>query len=412
MQAQPPAIRRLARWPAKVWLLVALLGAIAGCTAETPATTIATTATPDATVALVAERFVAAINRADGSGLNELIDGAAVAARVIRNLDLETADRQRYVTSLGAQFGAVGYSMAAQMATQKATAQLLRTTAAADGGEFLVRISTLDPKGNQAHGYLRVKLDAQGRIVDWFDHAMAQWMSGQLAFYALGMLTTEQAAQLLFGGGGDAAATALAMRELTTRITLGDHASAHAALAKLPEAIRQRREFAALKVSFARQVGFAAYREAMIEFAARHGDDADVQFLMIDHYLLSKQPAKALQAIDRAAQLIVDDEVMEANRCHALHDLGRKADAVAACDRAIARNPTFETPRWTRARLALETKDAALAIESLSGVEAAQGKRLDAGRLAKNKVYAWLIQQPEWVPWATERGWTPTTGTD
>jgi hypothetical protein len=150
-----------------------------------------------------------------------------------------------------------------------------------------------------------------------------------------------------------------------------------------------------------------AYREALAELARRHGEVDDLQFILIDHYLLSGQYELVLRAVDRAARIIGDDEVMDSNRCAALLGLGRKADALAACDRAIARDGKFETPRWTRVRLALETEDAPLAIESLNGVEKAWGSRLDPGKLAANKTYAWLTKQPEFAVWAAERGWSP-----
>jgi hypothetical protein len=99
---------------------------------------------------------------------------------------------------------------------------------------------------------------------------------------------------------------------------------------------------------------------------------------------------------------------MDTNRCHALLELDRIDEALAACDRAIAHDPKFETPRWTRVRLALKTRNAPLAIESLIGAEQAEGRTFDAGQLAKNDLYAWLVTQPEYAVWGKERGWSPT----
>lgn len=178
-------------------------------------------------------------------------------------------------------------------------------------------------------------------------------------------------------------------------------------LLEMPDSIRERREFATLRVALARSAGMEAYREALAELARGHGTDSDLQFILIDHYLLTGQNELALRAVDAAAEVVGDDEVMDSNRCAALLALGRKADALAACDRAIARDPAFETPRWTRVRLGLETRDAPLAIESLTGIEQVQGWRFDAARVAANETYAWLAQQPEFAAWAGERGWSP-----
>ena len=361
--------------------------------------------------ATTAQRLVAAINEADGAALNELIDVDALGARVLRNLDLNALDRARYLAGLRVQHATLGYSVAAQMGQQKARAVLLKPPARAGGG-FLVRITTTVANDTLSHGYLQVELGLDGRIVDWYDHSLALPMSGQLAFSAAGLLTSAQVAQLLFGKSGEAVQSATLMQRMALAITAGDLREAHAILLQMPESIQARREFATLRITMARSVGLEAYREALAELARRHGSADDLQFILIDHYMLRGENELALRAIDNSARIIADDEVMDANRCHVLLELGRKADALAACDRAIARDPKFDTPRWTRVRLALRTEDAPLAIESLTGVEQAQGSRLDAARLSRNKSYAWLVEQPEFAAWATVRGWSPPEQAD
>jgi len=354
-----------------------------------------------------AQRLVAAINDADGAALSELIDVGALGERVLRNLDLNAVDRTRYLAGLRLQHATLGYSVAVQMGQQKAKAVLVEPSASRPRDGFMVRITTRDAKDNLAHGYLQVSLGEDGRIVDWYDHSLALSMSGQLAYSAAGMLTTEQVAQLLFGKAEDAVQIATLMQRFALAITAGDMRGAHALLLQMPESVQARREFATIRITMARSVGMQAYREALAELARRHGDADDLQLILIDHYLLAEEYETALRAIDRAARIVGDDEVMDANRCTVLLELGRKADALAACDRAIARDPKFETPRWTRVRLALKTEDAPLAIGSLTGTEQAEGRRLDAGELAKNKYYAWLVKQPEFAEWAAERGWSP-----
>jgi tetratricopeptide (TPR) repeat protein len=399
------SIRRLL--PAALMLAVFAGGVDSALAVEAP-TSAATSADSQArTVAATAGRFVAAINEPDGKVLNALIDIDALGARVLRNLDLNAVDQARYLVGLRMKYAMLGVSVAAQMAAQHATAALVRTLPSDSGGEFLVRITTRDANGNLGHGYMQVELDTKGQIVDWYDHSLALSMSGQLAFSAAGMLTTAQIARLFLGDISESAATAVDMQEFAKVLSTGDMASAHAILLKMPEPIRQRREFATMRVTLARSVSLEAYREALADLARRHGDADDLQLILIDYYLLAGEYERALQATNRAARVIGDDQVMEANRCHALLELGRTADALAACDRAIALDPAFQTPRWTRVRLALETENASLAIESLSGVEQQQGSQLDAADLAKNEAYAWLVTQPEFAPWATERGWSP-----
>lgn len=394
--------RTTRRWqkPAVVLVFLATAGLQKSVLAEPPdkKTTAGTN---------TAQRLVTAINEANGPALNELLDIDALGARVLGNIDLNAVDRTRYLAGLRMRHAMLGYSVATQMKQQRAIAKLMEPSPSRPGSGFLVRITTKDANGDQAHGYLQVELGGDGRIVDWYDHSLALSMSGQLAFSAAGLLTTGEVAQLLFGKAGDAVATATLMQRLATATAAGDMRGAHGLLLQMPEPIQARREFATLRVTMARSVGTEAYREALAELARRHGEVDDLQFILIDHYLLSGQHELALRAVDRAARIIGDDEVMDSTRCTALVGLGRKADALAACDRSIARDAKFETPRWTRVRLALETEDAPLAIESLNGVEEAWGSRLDARKLAANKTYAWLTKQPEFAEWAAERGWLP-----
>ena len=394
--------RTTRRWRAPALVLAFLATAVLPQSARTEPPDRKTTADTN-----TAQRLVTAINDADGPALNELIDIDALGARVLRNVDLTAVDRTRYLAGLRMQHAMLGYSVATQMGQQNAIAKLMGPAPSRAGSGFLVRITTTDADDNRAYGYLQVECGGDGRIVDWYDHALAMSMSGQLAFSAAGMLTTSQVAQLMFGAAGDAVATATLMQRLATASAAGDMRGAHGLLLQMPEPIQARREFATLRVTTARSVGMEVYREALAELARRHSDVDDLQFILIDHYLLSGQHELALRAVDRAARIIGDDEVMDSNRCSALVGLGRKADALAACDRAIARDAKFETPRWTRVRLALETEDAPLAIESLNGVEEAWGSRLDPGKLAGNKAYAWLTKQPEFAEWAAQRGWSP-----
>lgn len=400
-------IERGVRGTKRRWLAPALVLAVLA-TSIRPTSVAAQPADGGAkAVTDTAQRLVAAINEADGPALNELIDVEALGARVLRNLDPNAADHTHYLAALRLQHATLGYSVAAQMKQQSAKAALMQPSPSRPGDGFLVRITTTDANDNQGHGYLQVELGEDGRIVDWYDHSLALSMSGQLAFSAASLLTPEQVAHMLFGKDIEAVETALVMQRLAFALTAGDLRQAHGLLLEMPESIQARREFATLRATMARSVGMAAYREALAELARRHGDADELQFILIDHYLLSGKHELALRAVDRAARLVGDDEVMDVNRCTALLGLGRKAEALAACDRSIARDPKFETPRWTRVRLAIETADAPLAIESLTGVEQAQGRRIDAARLAKNDYYAWLVQQPEFAAWAAERGWSP-----
>lgn len=336
-----------------------------------------------------------------------MIDLDALGERVLEGLDLNAADKLRYLAGLRLQYASLGHSVALQMRAQRgAKASFVRALPRAEGAAFMVRIDTRDAQNNVGHGYLEVEINDAGRIVDWYDHAAALSMSRQLRFTAGSMLTTAQIARLLLGGSDESTDSASKLKDLVAALQGGDFAGAYEALVGMPETMQQRRELATLRVALSRYVGMDAYRSKLAAVADRHGDDPQLQFVLIDHYLLSGDLERALVAIEGTASVIGNDQVMESNRCTVYQAMGRKADAIAACDRAIALDPSFDTPRWTRVRIGVETQDAELAVASLSGAEQASGTRIDAGRLGRNDFYAWLVEQPEWAPWATERGWS------
>jgi len=355
---------------------------------------------------VIGNRFAAAISAGDGAALNAMIDIGALSERVIDGLDASAVDKLRYVASLKLHYAHLGASVAAQMRVQRATAHFVRAMPRKQGAAFLVRIDSRDAGGNLAHGYLEVELNDEGRIVDWYDHATALSMSRQLRFTLGGTLSVTQVARLMFGAGDWSEEDAKAMVGLVATLQVGNLAQSYVVLKSLSAPMQARREVATLRVVLSRHAGMDAYREELAALAAHHRQDRELQLILIDHYLLTNDYEGALAAIDGAAQAIGNDQVMEANRCHVYLAQGRKDDAIAACDRAIRLDPTFDTPRWTRVRIGLETKDAALAIASLSGTEEASGSRLKAAGLARNDVYAWLIEQPEWAPWASARGWS------
>lgn len=358
----------------------------------------------------IGTQFAAAITAGDGAALNEMIDVGALGERVIAGLDANAADKLRYLASLRLQYASLGESVALQMSAQNAEAAFVRSLPRDEGSAFMVRITTRDALNNLAHGYLEVEINDAGDIVDWYDHTVALSLSRQLQFTASGTLTSAQFGRLLLGVTDESIQSTTSMRSFVTSLKVGDMAGAYGALIVMPESLQQRREHATLRASLSRYVGMDAYRSELAALADRHGDAPELQYVLIDHFLLTNQHEHALAAIDGAARAIGDDEVMEVNRCHVYFAQGRKTNAMAACDRAIALDPHFETPRWTLVRIGLESQDAALAVASLRGVEEATGEQLDAGRLGRNKVYAWLVEQPEWAPWAAERGWSPLEG--
>lgn len=347
----------------------------------------------------VAERFAAAINAADAAALNALVDVDALATRVTAGMDPESPQRVRYLAHLQKSAATIGATLAAQLSAANTTAKVVG--ASAKGPLVMITMTRADGSVT-GHNYYRLRTGADGRLEDWYDYALAMWTSDSLRFTSAGLLPLGDLAALFFEDR-KALQAAGTMRLVGTHLSMADHAGAYQALQNLPEDVRRERAFATFAMVLSRSVGMDTYRENLARLAETHGADPELQFTLLDHYLLASEFEAALVALDGIERELGRDEVVLVNRGIALMGLRRFDEALAACDEALALDPKYDNALWTRVTLGLEKSDAALVVESLLGVEQATGTRIDMARLSEREAYAGVRDTPEFKALLAQR---------
>jgi PAS domain-containing protein len=337
-----------------------------------------------------AARFVAAVNAADADALDALIHIDALAERVLAGMPPDAPQRATYRSQLRDSAGSLGATFTVQLRGRNARAKVLR--AGPDGP--LVRITLSQGGGNVGHNYYRLRLHEDGRIEDWYDYGMAMWTSDNMRFTSASVLSPADLALLVFRDR-EAVQAAMALRLVALHLSLGDHASAWRALQAIPEDLRGQRQFLTFSTVLSQAVGMDAYRQSLAEVARRHGDEPEMQLLLIDHYMLESKFDAMLDAVAAIERELGTDEVVLNNRCAALVGLKRYDEALAACDAVLAIDPKDDTALWTRVRMGLEKQDAALVVAALLRVEEATGERMDLERLSRREVYASVRDTPE-----------------
>lgn len=316
-----------------------------------------------------------------------MLDADAIAAHVLGGIAPDALERTGFQNVLSSKYSMLGWSLSGQFTAGKARAKLVSAT----DGEALVRVTMGEP-GDLAHSYMRLKVGASGKIEDWYDYALAMSMSEQLRFSAASEIPFTTLVAMLFGRSDDAA-TVAKFKSFAAHVIQGNPAAAYKTLQSMPDEVKAARAYATLSVVLSRQLGMDTYRETLNALVKAHGEDKELQFILIDHYFMAEQYEKMLAAIAAAEQELGADEVMSTQRCAALIGMQSYQDALVACDRALAIDPTFDTALWTRVRLGLTSKDAQLVVASLERVEEATGNPIDYDKLSQREAYAWVREQ-------------------
>jgi tetratricopeptide (TPR) repeat protein len=337
-----------------------------------------------------AERFAAALGAADADAINALIHVDALAARVLDGMPEDAPQRADYHARLRESAATLGQSIAAQLAAGGGVARVVARRP--DGP--LVRITLRNGGRATGHNYYRLRLHDDGRVADWYDHALGMWTSDTLRFTSASLLSSGDLALLLFRDR-EALQHAAAVRRVALHLQVGDQAGAYEALQSLPEDVLERRDVATMAYGLSRAIGVAAYRENLARVARLYGDDPQLQFALIDHYMLESKFDRMLAAVASIEREFGADEVVLNNRCAALVGLKRYAEALTACDAVLAIDPKDDTALWTRVRMALEQGDAAQVVAALRRVEDATGTTMDFESLGRREAYAGVRDAPE-----------------
>lgn len=169
----------------------------------------------------------------------------------------------------------------------------------------------------------------------------------------------------------------------------------------LPEELKNEKSFQLHRYNAAQRIGDEAkYLEAIQDFARRFPGDPACDFLLLDGYVMMKQPEKSLECVDRLEKVLGGDAYLKVLRGGVLTLLNRPDETIAACRAAIAEEPDLRPAHEALLLATLKNKRFGEVVETLDALESQFDEEIvDLSELDE---FADFLASPEGKAWAAK----------
>jgi tetratricopeptide (TPR) repeat protein len=355
--------------------------------------------TAQADVAAAGQAIATALNQREPEAMMRMLDVDAIVRRVVKDLGVSTADREQVRKEIPRALRTnLGMSLQALEAS-KGSVKFLRS-GARDGKPYaLVRYDF----GEQSPDYVEYYLTPSHKVEDWYVHSVATLYSTSARFDLATVLKTDSMLFDLFGARFATQADA-PFTELRSHLQAQDFAKAYRVLEDFPESYRKSRQWALMRVSYASRIDQARHRAALRHLARNFGKDADLQFMLIDHYFFEQQFDRALETVGALERSLGGEDAATANlRGTVLIAMQRFDDAANACRRGMALEPDHKPAYLCLVDVGIAAKSGRIAVEGLRAYEKAFAVEFDLDKLAARDEYKEIARTPEFAAWAKSR---------
>jgi hypothetical protein len=346
------------------------------------------------------QAIATAFNKRDVDAMMRMIDRKAIGQLVLK--DLNIPDREADQVSKGFAKGmrsTVEFSMRT-MESVKGTARFMRTGKRGAKTFALVRHDL----GEQGTDYVEYYINAEGKVEDWYAYGMATLYSTSASFNLATILKTNST---LFGIFGTRIATEADLKpftELRTQLLAQNFAAAYKTLDTFPEEFRKNRQWALMRVVLGGRIDDATHRSALRYLAQNFGTEADLQFMLTDHYFFEKQYDRALASIASLEHSIGGEDAATASlRGGILTSSKRFDEAALACRQSMALEADNEAGYWCLVSVGTTAGNGKIAVEGLKAYEKAFGMQLDLAKIGALEHYKDIARTPEFLAWKKSR---------
>jgi len=353
-----------------------------------------------ADVAATGEAIAAALNKRDANAILRLIDADAVARATIKDMGLNTGDRE---TVLKVFPNALRTNIDLGIQTiegTKGSAKYLRS-GQRNGRPFALLRYDL---GDQGIDYVEYYLGKTDKVEDWYVHSLATLFSTSARLGLSSLLKTDSMLFALLGSRLTTADDAKPFIELRANLQKQDFAGAYRTLERFPEDFRKTRQWALMRVAYGGRVDDATHRAALRYLAQNFGKDPELQFMLIDHHFFEKQFDTALVSLTALERAIGgEDAATAALRGNILTAAQRYNEAAVACRRGMTLESDHKPAYWCLVTVGLSTKNGKVAVEGLKAYEGAFAVEFNLAQLAALAEYKEIATTPEFVAWRKSR---------
>lgn len=139
--------------------------------------------------------------------------------------------------------------------------------------------------------------------------------------------------------------------------------------AELPEATRQEKTVLLARMRASQRISPEEYAKAIDDIKKFHPDDASLDFLFIDGYLLQNKYEEALNCIDKTRESVGGDAYLTIMRANVLTKMGKLEEAIAALKEAESEEPDLQSVYSLGLDICLAAKDYDLTATYLTKLE-------------------------------------------
>lgn len=169
----------------------------------------------------------------------------------------------------------------------------------------------------------------------------------------------------------------------------------------LPEKAQHEKVFLLLRLGAAQAVSDEEHSEAIEDFRKYHPNDAALDFLLIDGYVLKKKLEQALECIDRTNKSVGGDSCLLAMRGSVLAQLKRFDEAKTVMEKVIKLEPDLRDNYFVAIEVSLVAKNYEDTVKYINATESVFNVKF--GNLTEIPVYADFVKSPEYEKWVESR---------
>jgi hypothetical protein len=353
-----------------------------------------------ATPEQVGQQIAQAFNAQDADTLVQLIDLQALSREVMRDLGLSTEQAAKMQEGMRKSLRTNIEAGLRNFAQRQGVAKFIRPGKQAGKAYSLVRIEY--QAGDGGFDYVEYYVTPAGLVEDWYTHTRGSRASTAMRLAVSAMLDKGSMLATLFGVTAVDGQEVERFRTFSRHIAAGDLARAYQALDSLPEGYKRTKDWAMLRASIS-SYDETAYRSSLEHLAKHFGDDASVQFMLIDHYFYQERFDQAYKAVSAFETRVGEDGVTNFLKCSCLLGWKHYDEAVAACERAMAVESDFKSGYWGAITVGIESKNPRVTLAALSAYEQAFQVSFDPDVLARTDPYRAIAGTPEFAAWAKQR---------
>lgn len=367
-------------------------------------------ATPPATEAQAktfADELLATIGDAPGAKpIDQLLDMDSVLDKSLAGVDLSEKDRQGLASGVSTSLLQRGIVEQLRMILQQGGSYSFVRSFEDDGRRhLLMRLLQPNSEGVNYHDFYLTENES-GEVVA---SDMYIFMSGETISQTLRRTAVQLAAQqnrsLLSRITGDEVLFVKHLEEigqLSQAVQGGNADKALGIYRSLPQEVQDTKLVLLLRLQSAGLLvddPAGEYESAIKHFRKLFPDDAAVDFLSIDYYLLTEKFDKCLEAIDRV-QSELQDPYMHTLKAAAYVAKGDLEAATKAANQAIEEEPTLEAAYATALTVSLEKADHEETLKHLRTLTTEFG--YEWGDLTTVEGYEQFVQSPQYKTFQTE----------